>query len=286
MDDPDIDTPLPAGSTPSADTAPADTSGQTVHNALCDVCHQQIIGIRYKCKNRPNYDLCQACKDKGHDPSLEFDAHTEDIVNPTLTPEERAQQIAILNKRIEEYRVKKAQDEEQREREREIARRREGKATVDAKKQWEDAQAKREEDKIKREKEEERRAKERVKQKIEQDKLERAAKNNKNKQAVPAQPTPQPQAQPAQPAQPAQTKTYTEAVVQVRLTDGSTMKGSFLPTDTMAKVFSHVEANRTDGRGAFFLMTTFPRKVYNKGDSTTLTDAGLVPNGTLVLTKM
>lgn len=52
------------------------------------------------------------------------------------------------------------------------------------------------------------------------------------------------------------------------------MKASFLPTDSMSKVFAHVEANRTDGRGAFSLMTTFPRKIYNKGDSTTLQEAG------------
>jgi hypothetical protein len=254
----------------------------TVHNALCDVCQQQIIGIRYKCKNRPNYDLCSTCKEKGHDPELEFEAHTEDIVNPTLTPEERAQQIAMLNKRIADLRAKKAADEEQRDRDREISRRKEGQATVEAKKKWEDTQSQREDEKLKREKEEEKRARERVRQRIEQDKLERAAKNKK--EAPTAQPAPQ--VQPTQPSQPAQTKTYTEAIVQVRLTDGSTLKGTFQPTDTMSKVFAYVESNRSDGRGAFSLMTTFPRRVFNKGDSTTLIDAGLVPNGTVVLSKV
>jgi len=287
MDDPDIDTASsPAASTPATDTnaVAADTpSGATVHNAMCDQCQKQIVGIRYKCKNRPDYDLCEACKAKGEfDPSLEFDAHSEDIVNPALTPEERALQIEKLNQRIAEVKRKKAEDEEKREKERELQRRHGGKESIEAKKKWEDAQAAREAEKIRKEKEDEKRAKERIKQKIEQDKLDRAAKNKK----VSAEPAAQPAPTPVQPAQPVQQKTYTEAQVQIRLTDGSTIKATFLPTDTLRQVFTHVEAHRTDGKGNFTLMTTFPRKIYTKNDfNVTLQEAGLVPNGTLVVTK-
>ena len=49
-----------------------------------------------------------------------------------------------------------------------MSRRREGQATVEAKKKWEETQSKREDEKLKREKEEEKRARERVRQKIEQ----------------------------------------------------------------------------------------------------------------------
>lgn len=280
MEDPDIDTPsatVPA-SAPASDTEP---NPKTVHNAMCDMCQQQIIGIRYKCKNRPDYDLCETCKSKGqHDPSLEFETHAEDIVNPTLTLEERALQIEKLNKRISEVRAKKMQDEEERDKDREIARRHGGKEAAEAKKKWEEANAKREEDKMRREKEEEKRARERIKQKIEQDKLERAAKNKKDPVAV--QPL-----QPAQPVVPATPKVYTEAQLQIRLTDGSMLKATFSPSTTMREVFSHIEANRTDGRGAFSLMTTFPRRTFTKSDfQVTLQEAGLVPNGTIVVTKV
>jgi len=286
MDDPEIDAPTSASDATTATTS-TDEKPKTVHNALCDECQQQIVGIRYKATNRPNYDLCEACKAKGHGSSLEFEAHTQDIVNPALTPEERALQIEKLNQRIADIRAKKAQDEAEREREREIMRRKGGKEAIEAKKKWEENQAKREDEKIKKEKEDERKAKERIKQKIEQDKLERAAKNKKKDPlAAPAvAPTPTPVPTTQQP--PAQQKTYTEALVQMRLTDGSTIKASFLPTDTLKQVFAHVEANRTDGKGSFSLMTTFPRKVYTKNDANvTLQEAGLVPNGTLVVTKV
>jgi len=300
MDDPDIDTPSPtataAPATASLNAPGEDVKPKTVHNACCDECQQQIVGIRYKCKNRPDYDLCEACKAKGHDPSLEFEAHTEDIVNPSLTPEERALQLERLNKRLAELKTKKMEEEVQKEKERELMRRKGGKEAIDAKKKWEETQAKREEEKIKREKEEERRAKERIKQRIEQDKLERAAKNRKEPAISAASPaattttttTTAQQTPPTVVAQPAQQKTYNEAQVQVRLTDGTTIKASFLPTDTLKQVFVYVETHRTDGRGAFSLMTTFPRKVYTKNENgnVTLQDAGLVPNGTLVVTKM
>lgn len=32
------------------------------HAAYCDVCNQTILGIRYKCSNCPNFDLCEACE--------------------------------------------------------------------------------------------------------------------------------------------------------------------------------------------------------------------------------
>jgi hypothetical protein len=34
------------------------------HNAFCNVCLSPIEGIRYKCANCPNYDLCSSCEDK------------------------------------------------------------------------------------------------------------------------------------------------------------------------------------------------------------------------------
>jgi len=37
---------------------------EVIHPATCDGCHQRIKGLRYKCDNCIDYDLCQSCKDK------------------------------------------------------------------------------------------------------------------------------------------------------------------------------------------------------------------------------
>lgn len=58
-------------------TTPSQTSqsSEVVHEGVvCDGCNQDIRGIRYKCSNCPDYDLCQSCEKKGnvHEPSHVF----------------------------------------------------------------------------------------------------------------------------------------------------------------------------------------------------------------------
>jgi len=36
----------------------------TIHPAVCDVCNQRIVGIRWKCLTCLDYDLCNSCKQK------------------------------------------------------------------------------------------------------------------------------------------------------------------------------------------------------------------------------
>ena len=73
---------------------------------------------------------------------------------------------------------------------------------------------------------------------------------------------------------------------QFRLTNGSTLTGTFQPTDTLGTVCAYVNDNRTDGSIPFNLMTTFPRKTYAAEDlGTSLQDAGLVPSAVLILTR-
>ena len=74
---------------------------------------------------------------------------------------------------------------------------------------------------------------------------------------------------------------------QFRLTNGSTITGTFQATDTLETVRGYINDNRTDGSVPFNLMTTFPRKTYTDGDlGTSLQDAGLVPSAVMILTKI
>lgn len=43
-----------------------------VHPAFCDGCNNIIVGDRFKCNTCPDFDLCQACKDK---PQAHTDGH-------------------------------------------------------------------------------------------------------------------------------------------------------------------------------------------------------------------
>ncbi|KAN0003844.1 hypothetical protein ACTFIZ_010018 [Dictyostelium cf. discoideum] len=314
MDSPTIDDPLEGDtgatsestttSTPSTDaddtttaattttTTTTTTSSEqkeyptTVHNALCDMCQNQIIGYRYKCKVCPNYDLCQTCKDTNkHNPQHEFVAHEKDIENYQMTPEEKAEQKRRLEARIQEIRVKKAEEEAKKEIEREINRRQGGKSTQQALTKWQEDQLKREQEKDRKEKEADRIAKAKIKAKVEADRLERAAKknatlnNNVATTETKPTPTPVPVYVPKQ--------NYTESLIQIRLTDGTTIKGTFPLSTKLIDVHTFI-SNNTSQHGKFTLSSTYPRKIYTNDElkSISVEDAGLVPNGTLQVQKL
>lgn len=60
-------------------------------HVFCDVCDEEIVGIRYKCINCVNYDLCQACEEANlkmghHDPEHLF----LKVYKPVSLPSHRA----------------------------------------------------------------------------------------------------------------------------------------------------------------------------------------------------
>lgn len=70
-----------------------------VHNAVCDNCKEQIIGMRYKCNVCGDYDLCEECeRKKPHNPEHTFTGHSEDIVNPQRPPLSAEEKTAQLKK--------------------------------------------------------------------------------------------------------------------------------------------------------------------------------------------
>ena len=53
---------------------------------------------------------------------------------------------------------------------------------------------------------------------------------------------------------------------QIRLTNGQALTHVFGAKEQLAAVRLYIQLNRTDGEGAFTLMTSFPRKVFTDGD--------------------
>eukprot|EP01090_Pellita_catalonica_P003249 TRINITY_DN12900_c0_g1_i1.p1 TRINITY_DN12900_c0_g1~~TRINITY_DN12900_c0_g1_i1.p1 ORF type:complete len:360 (-),score=88.74 TRINITY_DN12900_c0_g1_i1:968-2047(-) len=261
----------------------------TVHNALCDVCKQQIIGIRNKCKSCIDYDLCSDCFKMRlihHDPDHEFESHSEDIPTPEkiqLTEEQKRAAKNQMKQRLASIRQQREADEAARAKEREINRRQSGKAAIEAKKKWEEQQMQLDLEAKRKEKLMDKKAKDAIREKIRLQKEARRAKYSKKPITAP---TPTPPA--ATKTVSAPTKNYDTCQVQIRQTDGKSIRHTFAPDDTLRVLFNWVSSNRTDGGfGPFSFKTTYPRKTYDASnfDSTTLRDAGLVPRGQILISR-
>lgn len=133
---------------------------------------------------------------------------------------------------------------------------------IEAKRKQEEVEMKKLIEQRKREKEEERIARQRVRDQIEQDKMARKAKAEGQVEV----PTVAPQVQPAVVTKSSVNKNYTEAKLQIRLTNGSALTYTFGAKEPLSAVRLYVEMNRTDEPGPFSLMTSFPRKVFSSED--------------------
>lgn len=258
----------------SSAAAGSSTEPQQALSLVCDDC-----GKRLKSEN----DVQMHAARSGHS---NFSESTEEI--KPLTEEEKKQQQEKLQQILKERREQKLANEKKEALEKEKSRRKFGKELTTVKQKMEYQEALKIANERKREKMEERLAKQRVKDQIARDRAERAGKFGKggaDPQPVNAAAT----AAPAQTVQPpaVEKKQHTTCKLQFRLTNGSTITGTFQATDTLEAVRNYIHDNRTDGSTPFNLMTTFPRKTYADGDmETSLQDAGLVPSAVLILTKI
>jgi len=255
----------------STDAAGSSDQPQQALSLICDDCGKRL---------RSENDVQLHAARSGHS---NFSESTEEI--KPLTEDEKKQQQEMLQQRLKERREQRLETEKKEALEREKMRRKTGKELTSVKQKREIQEAKQIADERKRERMEEKLARQRVKDQIARDKAERAEKFGKGGGASTDT---QPSAAAAAPIQPVvEKKQHTTCKLQFRLTNGSTITGTFQATDTLETVRSYVHDNRTDGSAPFNFMTTFPRKTYTDADlGTSLQDAGLVPSAVLILTKI
>ena len=273
-----------AGTTTTAPAAP-----QVVHDALCNYCQKQIVGVRYKCTVCPDFDMCQECRDKGlHDAGHALTEIRENV-RPKMTAAEVELKKRELQQRLEQKRSAEAEAEKQRAKQRELERRRAGHDLQDAKERFEASQARKADIARKKEAQEAQAAKERVRLLIEQDKLERRARLAGEDPDLAASSTAAAAAQ----QQPKQhivvpRAPLTTVAIQVRLPDGTNMRHDFAPTATVNDVYTWVATSRTDNvppGTSFSLLMLAPRRIYGPRDmDLTLVQADLAPRAALIAT--
>eukprot|EP01089_Gocevia_fonbrunei_P005769 TRINITY_DN16266_c0_g1_i1.p1 TRINITY_DN16266_c0_g1~~TRINITY_DN16266_c0_g1_i1.p1 ORF type:complete len:345 (+),score=60.89 TRINITY_DN16266_c0_g1_i1:44-1036(+) len=78
-----------------------------------------------------------------------------------------------------------------------------------------------------------------------------------------------------------------KVILQIKLTNGQNIKNEFRGNDTIARVKSWVEANRSDGNCRFELMNSYPRKIYSaEFYNKSLLDCGITGPTSLLLHKI
>lgn len=211
-----------------------------------------------------------------------FSESTEEI--KPLTEEEKREKLEKLQELRQKKRQEKAEQEKKDQIAREKQRRTFGKDMTQVRQKIEEDEIKKIAEQRRREKQEDRLAKQKIKDQIEKDKRERAAMFQKS--------TPQeavPKAGPAtvaQPAAPAEKKEYTDCRLQIRLTNGQALTQTFKAKEPLSAVRLYIELNRTDEKGDFNIMTTYPKKVFTPEDmEKPLDQLGLVPSAVVVVQR-
>lgn len=277
---PDVE-PTPAAATTSAspteENKPEAASDETPAQAKslkCDEC-----GKLFKTHLEVEFHAAKS----GHS---SFSESTEE--KKPLTEEEKLAQKAKLEELMQQKRREREEKEKKEALDRERNRIRSGKEMIEAKRKQEEAEIKKMVELRKREKEEERLARQRVKDQIEQDRLARKAKFGQadNASSPPANVVEKPVATSTSSSAVSSSKNYSEAKLQIRLTNGKALTQTFGAKEPLSAVRLYVEMNRTDEPGPFSLMTSFPRKIFNSDDYDKPLDIlGLAPSAVIIVTK-
>lgn len=211
-----------------------------------------------------------------------FSESTEEI--KPLTEEEKREKLEKLQELRKQKRLEKEEQEKKDQIAREKQRRTFGKDMSQVRQKMEEDEIKKIAELRRREKQEDRLAKQKIKEQIEKDKRERAAMFQK----TPSQET-APKAAPAsaaQPAAPTEKKEYTDCRLQIRLTNGQALTQTFKAKEPLSAVRLYIELNRTDEKGNFNIMTTYPKKVFTPEDmEKPLDQLGLVPSAVVVVQR-
>lgn len=274
--------PLGEGSSsdPAAGAAPAAASATTDESAApavakslkCDEC-----GKLFKSQDEVEFHAAKTQHSS-------FSESTEE--KKPLTEDEKKAQLALLEEKMKRKRQEREDNDKREAQERERLRIKSGKDMLEAKRKLEEQEMKKVMDQRRREKLEEKAARDRVRAQIEADKAARRAKQAGESPLAaapaPAVVTPTP----TEPSKPATPKTYTNARIQIRMLDGSTVVETFEAKEQLAAVRLFVQLKQGTGSAPFGLMTSFPRKVFNGDDyDNSLEKLGLVPSAVLIVTK-
>lgn len=265
--------PAPASEAPPAEGSSSATEPAPVAKSLkCDEC-----GKLFKSQEEVEFHAAKTQHSS-------FSESTEE--KKPLSEEEKKAQLALLEEKMKRKRQEREENEKKEALERERLRIKSGKDMLEAKRKMEEQEMKKIMDQRRREKAEEKAARDRVKAQIEADKAARKAKQAGETATSPVQSPPAAVSSPAVSSSPAAPKNYTNARIQVRMLDGSTLVETFDAKEQLAAVRLFVQLKLGPNPAPFGLMTTFPRKVFTAEDfDAPLEKLGLVPSAVLIVTK-
>ncbi|KAJ1827980.1 hypothetical protein LPJ56_001361, partial [Coemansia sp. RSA 2599] len=286
--DADIDDPITeaagAAETPAEGSSAA--AQQQAQSLVCNECGKQFA----------NMDLAQYHGTKsGH---TDF-SESSDAVKP-LTEEEKKAKLDELQRKIAEKRKKREEIEKEEQRRNELIRRKAGQDMAEHQERLKEEQMKKDLEKQRREKEDDKRAARRIKEQIEQDKRDRAARLAKEKAerdgtagdaAAAAAGAGAPPVSMIRAGVPRVAATGTQARLQIRPMLQSDKQVApithvFEATQTLKEVRAFIKESAPELSSHFKLSLSFPRKDFGShDDSKTLKELGLAPSAALILTE-
>lgn len=225
------------------------------------------------------------------EPSLgaaaENDVGTSEGAAGAQSQEHLDAKVERLTKKLEERRERRKKEEEENEIEKEMERRKTGKDIQDFKRKQEEMKTKQLLEERLKEKAEEKAARERVKQQIELDRADRAARFARNQEEKQAAMQAQLQARQAEEQARRETSVRERSVIariQFRLPDGSSFTNKFQSKSKLLEARQFAAQEVGNRYGNFTLATMFPRREFTSEDlDKTLLELELAPSASIVI---